>query len=172
MELKHATFKGADDNRKWAVFLLNTSSLYLIYIVKYLKLVETISLKIYERPLPWHAKCSLPVLVRGLKTLPAQALYNKFIDYGSSRLTNNVTIKLLHRWSPVATGDCWNNKFTNILWTNLSTAWAEDCEKSSFNNIIPDNVSAVNEKSAQKSFPILMAKEATRSLLSANQSLL
>ena len=27
--------------------------------------VETISLKIRERPLSWHAKCSLPVCVRG-----------------------------------------------------------------------------------------------------------
>ena len=34
-------------------------------------LVETITLKIWERPMCWPAKCSLPVAVRGSKTLHA-----------------------------------------------------------------------------------------------------
>ena len=34
-------------------------------------LVETITLKIRERPMSWPAKCSLPVAVRGSKTLHA-----------------------------------------------------------------------------------------------------
>lgn len=37
--------------------------------------VETISFKIWERPMPWRTKCSLPVSIRALKTLLAQALY-------------------------------------------------------------------------------------------------
>ena len=34
-------------------------------------LVETITLKIWERPMSWPAKCLLPVAVRGSKTLHA-----------------------------------------------------------------------------------------------------
>ena len=61
-------FRAANGNRKLAVFLLNLSSFYHIHIVKYLSLVETISLKSWKAALPWHAKCSLPVPVRGSKT--------------------------------------------------------------------------------------------------------
>ena len=33
--------------------------------------------------------------------------------------------------STAAAGDCGDNKFANILLTNLSTAGAQDCQKSS-----------------------------------------
>ena len=38
-------------------------------------LIGTISLKIWERPLSWHEKCSLPVSVRASKRSLAKALY-------------------------------------------------------------------------------------------------
>ena len=47
---------------------LHTSTLMLLSLFL---LVDTISLKICERPLSWRAKCSLPVAVRGSKTLHA-----------------------------------------------------------------------------------------------------
>ena len=47
---------------------LDTTTFILLSVFS---LVETISLKIWERPLSWRAKCSLPVAVRGSKTLHA-----------------------------------------------------------------------------------------------------
>ena len=46
------------------------SSLYRtkFILVSICSLVETISLKIRERPLTWHAKCSLPFTIRGSRT--------------------------------------------------------------------------------------------------------
>ena len=44
---------------------LHTTAFILLSIFS---LVETISLKIWERPLSWHAKCSLPISVRCSKT--------------------------------------------------------------------------------------------------------
>ena len=49
---------------KWAVFPFNLSSYNHIYIAKYL-LIDT---KIWETPKSWHAKCSLPVAIRVVKT--------------------------------------------------------------------------------------------------------
>ena len=46
-ELKQATFLSQMGNRKSAVSLFNLSSHCHIYIVKYLSLVETVSLKIW-----------------------------------------------------------------------------------------------------------------------------
>ena len=61
-------FLTMDGNRKCAVFLFNLSSHYTVILLNLFSLVETISFKIWERPLSWRAKCSLPVAVRGSKT--------------------------------------------------------------------------------------------------------
>ena len=44
---------------------LHTATFILLNIVS---LLEMFSVKIWETPLPWHAKCSLPVAVRVSKT--------------------------------------------------------------------------------------------------------
>lgn len=61
-------FWTTNSNQKWTVSLVNWSSQYHIkfHLVKYFfSLVETNSLVIWERPLSWHAKYSLPVSVHG-----------------------------------------------------------------------------------------------------------
>ena len=64
-------FRATDGHRKCTVFLFYLSSAFHIDILTLFVLVETISLKIWERPMSWPAKCSLPVAVRGSKTLHA-----------------------------------------------------------------------------------------------------
>jgi len=39
-------------------------------VLSLLSLVETISLKTWERPMTWRAKCSLQVAVRGMLEIP------------------------------------------------------------------------------------------------------
>ena len=69
-------FWDTDGYQKQAVFLFNLSSHYHIYITKYLFTSrDYTSLKIWERQLSWHAKCSLPVSLGTSKTLPAEAVY-------------------------------------------------------------------------------------------------
>ena len=56
-------------------------------------LVETFSLKIWERPLSWRPKCSLPVAVRGSKTcmlkLPIRELkHATFLSHGRTPEVN------------------------------------------------------------------------------------
>ena len=60
--------KDADGNRKWAVFPFNLFSHNYIYIAKYLFAIRDFSIKIWETPLSWHVKCSLPVAVHVSKT--------------------------------------------------------------------------------------------------------
>ena len=67
-ELEHATFL----SHERTVFLFYLSSHYHIYILSLFALVEMITLKIWERPMSWPSKCSLPVAVRGSKTLHSQ----------------------------------------------------------------------------------------------------
>ena len=67
--IKHARFSDADGNRKLAVFplltCLHTTAFTLLSIFSPL---EMIGIKIWETPLSWHAKFSLPVAVRVSKT--------------------------------------------------------------------------------------------------------
>ena len=59
---------------------LHTTTFTLLSIVY---LLEMISIKICETPLPWHAKCSLPVAVRVSKTrvlkLPIDGRFDNLI---------------------------------------------------------------------------------------------
>ena len=48
-------FRATDGHRKCTVFLFYLSSAYHIYILTLFVLVETISLKIWERPMSWPA---------------------------------------------------------------------------------------------------------------------
>ena len=65
-------FSARDGNRKCAVSAYLTCLHTTIFtFVSIFSLVKTISLKIWERPLSWRAKCSLLVAVRGSKTLHA-----------------------------------------------------------------------------------------------------
>ena len=65
-------FWATDGHQKCTVFLFDLSSHYHIFtFLSLFALVETITLKIWEKPMSWPAKCSLPVAVRGSKTLHA-----------------------------------------------------------------------------------------------------
>ena len=61
-ELEHATFLNHGRQPEVRLFFhwtsLHTATFILLSIFS---LVEAISVKIWERPLSWHAKCSLPV---------------------------------------------------------------------------------------------------------------
>ena len=75
MELKYTTFWSHEQQPRVSCSPVSLFSHYHIYIVEYLSLAETISLKILERPLSWHAKCSLRVsAVGGSRTSLALAL--------------------------------------------------------------------------------------------------
>ena len=72
-ELKHATFLSHGRAPEVYCFPIQFICLHTTTFIflSLFSLVETIRLKIWERPMSWPAKCSLPVAVRGSKTLHA-----------------------------------------------------------------------------------------------------
>ena len=74
-ELKHDVFEPRTDTGSvlfsYFTCLQSTTSIFLSLFA----LVETISLKIWERLMSWPAKCSLPVAVRGSKSLVTVILF-------------------------------------------------------------------------------------------------
>jgi len=78
-ELRHATF--LSHGRTPEVYCFSISLVFTlphVYFLSLFALVETITLKIWERPMLWLAKCSLPVAVRGSGALHAWAPYYLF----------------------------------------------------------------------------------------------
>ena len=75
---------------------LHTNTFILLTIFS---LGESISLKIWERSLSWHAKCSLPVSIRGSKTSHATSLMSEVMMYG--RKFSSARLKLLNRLSMI-----------------------------------------------------------------------
>ena len=70
--VKHATFLSHGRTPEMCCFSISlVFTLPHVYFLSLLALAETITLKIWERPMLWLAKCSLPVAVRGSKTLHA-----------------------------------------------------------------------------------------------------
>ena len=88
--LKYATFLSHE--REPEVSCLHTTTIVLLGIFS---LVETISLKIWEKSLSWHAKYSLPVSVRDSETSIAQALY--YLSARTERAANGQTLKSSHK---------------------------------------------------------------------------
>ena len=74
------------------------TAIFVLLII--FSLVKTITLTIWERPLPWRTNCLFPVSVRGSKTLLAKAFYYTF----TSKLLVSSVRKLLGQvlfWSGV-----------------------------------------------------------------------
>ena len=77
---------------------LHTTTFILLSIISPLQMI---SIKIWEIPLSWHAKCSLPVAVRVLKTrlLKLPQLINE-----SMRERSLLILLLFKRWITLSTG--------------------------------------------------------------------
>ena len=70
-ELKDTTFLSHQWQLEVSCFLLNLSSHNHITLLGIFPLLWAISLEVKEKPLSWHANCSLLVSIHGSKTLCA-----------------------------------------------------------------------------------------------------